>query len=367
MEIWCIKIKNPMNSTLKVTSLVLLSLVGVAIFTVWFETKGVTAATVSVVRPRIQEIATPRRIIGFYHVWLPNDLSQKNRLEILLNTQLEIILNSTAVTETHEIHVKIVSESESLRLQAQRLVVQYLTLSWLNLDIEHVSTHDTTEAYTLDALNTYCKTTDSPSDLVWYVHDKGAFHGTPGNMKLMPAATEHALSAGCLDQIDHHDADVCGLRWVRYPYVHYAGSNMWIAKCSYIGCLPNVTTATKLRCGKDGPIYPDGTLVGRMEPWHAGCDRFASEHWIGLGSNYVHASDCLGYLTEADGTVRTYYRDYLNLDFEKYGISCSYAPKPELEVAFEEKRIPDLPKYNPKPYMIFKEINLLADAAHFPK
>jgi hypothetical protein len=314
-------------------------------------------------------LALPR-CVGFYHVWLPNDPGQRERLENLLTTQMEIIANSFAIQYTREMYINIISESESLRLHAQRLAVQYFTLPWLTLTIDQVSTPHTTEVFTINDVNTYCKVTTSPDDLVWYVHDKGAFHDTPGNRKLMPAATMHTLSEGCNDQINSHDADICGLRWVRYPHSHFAGSNMWIARCSYIACLPNVTEATKLRCGKDGPIFPDGRLAARMDPPMAGCGRYASEHWIGLGSEYVQAADCLGYLNEPDGTVRTYFRDYLNLDFDKYGTLCSHAPKPELEVAFDEGRIPDLPGFYTKEKIKMRtetmKLNLAVDAAHFP-
>jgi hypothetical protein len=315
-------------------------------------------------------ISIQQPTVGFYHLWLPNDIAQLDRLRALLNVQCGIIAISAAIAETPIIFVKIISESEPLRLHAEALLYRRLTLPWLSLRIEHISTVMETEEYTLNSVNSYCRNPNNTKHFVWYIHDKGAFHGTPENERLMPVATGFALGAGCQDQVKNKGSDLCGMRWVRYPHSHFAASNMWIARCSYIARLPNVSEANRRRCsGERGLIYPNGTLALNTDPWVIGCGRFASEHWIGLGSATIQTSDCLGYLTDADGTVRTYHHDYVNLEFESYGMNCTIAPKPELERAFQTGHIPHHPgfytsEYYPL-YLLSKEINLLVDKAHF--
>jgi hypothetical protein len=313
-------------------------------------------------------ILQERRAVGFYHLWMPDDATQKDRLDALLNVQLGVIVNSAMIAETRELYVKIMCPTESLRLHAEALVRRRLNLSWLVLHIEHISTPVDSEAGTINVLNAYCKHEDA-SDFIWYVHDKGAFHATAANTKIMPVATASALSAGCRDQLENHGADICGMRWVRYPHAHFAASNMWVAKCSYIARLPNVSEAIRRRCAPNGLMFPNGTFAMELATWACGCDRYAAEHWIGLGATFVQAADCVGYRNEADGTVRTYFRDYLNLDFDDYGSNCSLAPKPELELAFETGRIPDYPQFHGsdghRMFIAAKKMNLLVDAAHF--
>jgi hypothetical protein len=317
----------------------------------------------------VEPTPNSRRSVGFYHLWLPNDVTQIERLGKLLNIQLGIIAGSATLADTRTMCIKIISESEQLRNFAEGLVRLRLNLPWLGLEIEHVTTPMDTEAYTIDAVNAHCRYHNASADFVWYVHDKGAFHPTPENTKLMPEATGFALGAGCRDQVQNQGADICGMRWVRYPHAHFAASNMWLARCSYIARLPSVSEATIRRCRGESLIYPNGSLAFSCFPWVCGCDRFAPEHWIGLGSSFVRASDCLGYLTDPDGTIRTYYRDYLNLDFQDYGTNCTLAPKPELELAFEKGQIPDIPGYynseNFYSYLVAKEMNFIVDKAHF--
>jgi hypothetical protein len=307
--------------------------------------------------------AVPLSFVGFYHLWLPNDITQKDRLEVLLNTQLGILVGSAAIAETKKVHIKIISESEILRTFAETLVYRRLTLPWVILEIEHVTKAVETEEYTLNSVHAHCHNISNLKDYVWYIHDKGAFHGTPENTKLLPAATGFALSAGCRDQVVNRKADFCGMRWLRYPHAHFAASNMWIARCSYISRLPTLAHSIQQRCNSEGIIYPNGTLALKCLPWVCGCDRFASEHWIGLGATFAQAADCLGYFIEPSGVVHTYYGHYVNLEFETYGTNCSFAPKSDLELAFEQSRIANLPGY--PDYIEAKKINLAVDKLHF--
>jgi hypothetical protein len=310
-----------------------------------------------------------RRAVGFYHLWMPDNIGERERLGVLLNTQIGVIAQSATLAETREVYVKIICPEETLRRFAEELVQRRLNFPWLTLHIEHITAPVETEAPTIDAISAYCKRKNASGDYVWYVHDKGAFHGTPENTRIMPVATGLALGPGCWDQVANADRDVCGMRWVRYPHAHFAASNMWLARCSYISRLPNISEATRRRCTSNGLLWPNGTFAGEMFPWVCGCDRYAPEHWIGLGSGFMRAADCLGYVQAAGGVVRTYFRHYLNLDFEEYGMNCTAAPKPELETAFEAAKIPDFSDYygseNYFSYLRANKLNLLVDGAHF--
>ena len=80
--------------------------------------------------PAIQQ-SESRRSVGFYHLWLPNDDTQTERLGRLLNTQLGIIVESAALADTRTVCVKIISESQHLRNYAAGLVRLRLNLPWL--------------------------------------------------------------------------------------------------------------------------------------------------------------------------------------------------------------------------------------------
>jgi hypothetical protein len=145
------------------------------------------------------------------------------------------------------------------------------------------------EPVTIKKLWNYCL--ENPNDIVWYLHDKGAYHPTESNHILRSILSQNVLSSQCYDEVVSK-SDACGMRFTDIPHRHFPG-NMWIAKCSYIRLLPDPTIGRGVPCKQGG-----GQLV--VGNYRTSClnhvclatGRFYIEHWIGYLVDGA-MSDCL--------------------------------------------------------------------------
>jgi hypothetical protein len=267
------------------------------------------------------------KVVGFYHVWSPNDPIPPHTIKIL-KEQSESMTNMHTFHHTSRIHVSLIGNSSSLPTTIKNMFSTYSDNKKLVPLITYSQTPSGFESVTIKKIWDHCAI--HPNDIVWYLHNKGSYHKSLGNSLLRHLLLQYVLSSQCYRQVAFR-SDVCGMRFTEVPHRHFPG-NMWIANCSYIKLLPDPTIGRGIPClygerCQSGALCQDGgqIIVGnsRTPCYPSQClatGRFYIEHWIGYLIDGV-MSDCLR------DTVFTYGEnpDQLtsaNLSFVKNGPQC---------------------------------------------
>jgi hypothetical protein len=233
------------------------------------------------------------KVVGFYHVWSPNDPLLPSDVQILKD-QIRTMTNTFSFHLTSDLHISLIGNSSSLSTLINHIyATTNTTIYTTNLKrlpkITFSQIPSGFEPVTIKKLWDHCIT--NPKDIVWYLHNKGAYHSTEGNHILRSILSQYALSSQCYNEVVA-ESDACGMRFTDIPHRHFPG-NMWIAKCSYIRLLPDPTIGRGVPCSFGGQIvlgfYSTPCFV---DPCLA-TGRFYIEHWLGYLVDGV-MSGCLG-------------------------------------------------------------------------
>lgn len=141
------------------------------------------------------------------------------------------------------------------------------------------------EEHTLGAMYEHCQ--EYNDDRVIYLHTKGSYHSSKAQARWRRHMTDAVAGHDCVEQAHNKDCDLCGLLFLPRPSLHFTG-NMFNAKCRYIQKLTHpeefqekmVKVDTKARDWMQQGIL-QSNMLNVEEPWNAGIDRFAMEHWHG--------------------------------------------------------------------------------------
>mmetsp|Transcript_21928 Transcript_21928/g.58458 ORF Transcript_21928/g.58458 Transcript_21928/m.58458 type:complete len:433 (+) Transcript_21928:113-1411(+) len=148
------------------------------------------------------------------------------------------------------------------------------------------------EIVTLQHLYDYCS--KHHSDLVVYMHTKGAYHACLFNNNLRRFLMKGIWSDACHSQDMFQTCTACGSRFSPMPHQHYPG-NMWLARCDYISRLTpplkfESTMLSAVRAAMDKGVLPKGTDHG--DPGLFGLGRFSAEHWLGSHPSHAPCDVC---------------------------------------------------------------------------
>jgi len=203
-----------------------------------------------------------------------------------------------------------ISEQQMDKNETQAMMCKYLSPDQCT-EVFRAKTGN--EKSTLNRLWMHCKEAP-PSELVLYLHNKGAFHSSSENewlrnLHVRSLVNTDACYQGFVGGTDKNDGttssdkcNVCSARFSPLPHYHTSG-NMWMAKCGYIRDLlePHafeehmtelINTHVMLNKETLGEWHPHCldprvaealalvTDAGCPAPWSVGMGRYAAEHWV---------------------------------------------------------------------------------------
>lgn len=127
------------------------------------------------------------------------------------------------------------------------------------------------EDLTLQRLYEYCHA--HPHNFATYLHDKGSFRFSSGNIRNRRRATRGALSEECLQMPlrQNYSCNLCGTKFQYMPHMNYQ-ANMWTADCSFIQELVPPKGYIKKREALMERLYQEQPCLNQMADPKMGTD-----------------------------------------------------------------------------------------------
>jgi hypothetical protein len=127
------------------------------------------------------------------------------------------------------------------------------------------------EELTLQRLYEYCHA--HGDRFVTYLHDKGSFRFSSGNIRSRRRATRGALSDECLRMPlrQNYSCNLCGSKFQYMPHMNYL-ANMWTAQCSFIRQLVPPKDYIQKRKDLVERLYRENPCLSQMADPKMGAD-----------------------------------------------------------------------------------------------
>jgi hypothetical protein len=195
----------------------------------------------------------------FYNVYL-NPTSGITYLKSLkiVDEQLREIKNGT------EVYYNLIGHAHR-----KNLCVNFPLLNCTLLNYQETGGED----LTLQRLYEYCHAYSGDNRFVTYLHDKGSFRFSSGNIRSRRRATRGALSDECLHMPlrQNYSCNLCGTKFQYMPHMNYQ-ANMWTAQCSFIRQLVPPKDYIQKRTDLVERLYRENPCLSQMADPKMGAD-----------------------------------------------------------------------------------------------